>query len=293
MAEIASGVLRLPIYDSEAKLDKLWSLPLFAGSIGIKQAAQLIYERVTSAGVSDKEFTIESRHLKYPFTLTASRGDFGVARQTLAAELWRLPQNIEAGELNGESVVIVGANIGAAAVYLASKLDLSRFTAIEPNRRNLGKLRRNTDSYGDQIEVFVRAFGTRPGFQRLANPEAGDSGRHASYRYERWDTEQGPLNTALVMTPTAILNQTRSRIGILHVDIGGAEKEVFDDSKTGHGEADLLLESTRYFYVRPRDRYVKGATKAVSEAAHRTGHKLIERHGPVLVFENTNFANLQ
>src|SRR3990167_5816316 len=109
MGEVVSEPLAWPIHDSEARLNKLWSLKFFIGSLSLKQGLALLSDRIGSGGLSTRLHTVDSRNLEHPFTLTASRADFGIFSQTIAAELFCLPKKVDPEEINGENVVIIGA----------------------------------------------------------------------------------------------------------------------------------------------------------------------------------------
>jgi FkbM family methyltransferase len=115
----------------------------------------------------------------------------------------------------------IGAHIGFFSLLLARRC--RRVIAVEPNRDNALRLRRNVELNGAAVEVVEAAVAAEPGVARLElGPERGTH-RLLGSPGVRW-SEPGPGLVEEV--PTTTLNELLDRFGppaLVKIDIEGGE----------------------------------------------------------------------
>jgi FkbM family methyltransferase len=257
-------------YHSASRLRSKWEkaqrIRGLAGSIGLANTTRIIWDRFIGDG-QEHFITPHPKSLRFPVHMTTRRGDALVYHEVINDEVYRLPDDIRA-EINGKPIVDIGANIGLAAIYFASRYPDSPVTAIEPHPRNYRILDMNAGSYGDQITVMKAALGAQPGDIGSVNTE-GDPDNHVAHLFTDRYVEAAAsevVSPALTGEDIAGRLADLGRIGLLKIDIEGAEKEVFE-SYSVHP----LLEQTDLLMIETHDRYVPGSSRAVRNAAAANG----------------------
>jgi FkbM family methyltransferase len=135
-------------------------------------------------------------------------------------------------------IIDAGANIGASAVYFASKIPTARIVAIEPAADNFELLKRNTA--GLDVALHLAALGAT-GRVRPVDPGLGAWG----YRTERADDGAGSV-------PVLSINQIYAAHArdtfplMVKVDIEGDEKGLF-------AHATEWVRRTPIIFVEPHD----------------------------------------
>lgn len=129
---------------------------------------------------------------------------------------------------DGDIFVDVGANIGNHTVFFAGPLQRHVY-AFEPERGNLANLSANLDAngLGDRVQIFDCALGSEPGAARLEQRIPGNSGTFytVASNFEAADeVEVNRLDDLLVDFPV--------RLGLLKIDVEGAEISVLDGAET-------------------------------------------------------------
>lgn len=203
--------------------------------------------------------------------------------EVVPRKVYDLPGSFD-GFINGNLIVDVGANIGTAAAYFASKYGGSTILSVEPHPRNFELLKRNANAYGKQIQAEQSAFALDGEKIALTNEEVGKEGRHASYMFSNTlgKRSKDAIKVSAI-TPADILKRTKGRVGVLKVDIEGGEKDIFSSKKV-----DELLKRTNILIVETHDRYFEGSTKAVHDAAARNGFIEFKERGNEHFFINRN-----
>jgi len=119
---------------------------------------------------------------------------------------------------SGTTVVDMGSNIGTTCAYWRLRVPGASIVAVEPEVSNGGMLRLNL---GEGVSVEDAAVSASSGWAQLA---AGD--RPTGHQLTAGDNGDGLMTRTL--TPDDILASHRpERVGLLKVDIEGAEAEVF------------------------------------------------------------------
>jgi FkbM family methyltransferase len=146
-------------------------------------------------------------------TYRLNRGDVRAIAEVWMVGTYDLPFAIRAS-----NIVDLGANIGAASVWLARRHGCSKLVAVEPVPDNAELARINLARAGIDAEVLTAAVGKAPGIARFVMSHDSTWGR------------LGPtgIEVALI-TPQAVIDHfpPSERIELVKIDIEGAEQELF------------------------------------------------------------------
>jgi FkbM family methyltransferase len=117
-------------------------------------------------------------------------------------------------------IIDAGANIGAAAVWLALTWPKAKLVAIEPERNNFALLHRNAQSF-PSIRPVNAAIAASAGKLYLNDPGGGEW----AYRTGSEPTGNGYAVDAFTLED--VMAQTAGTPFILKIDIEGAEADLF------------------------------------------------------------------
>jgi FkbM family methyltransferase len=135
-------------------------------------------------------------------------------------------------------IVDAGANIGLAAVYLATIFPDATIFALEPERSNFELMVRNTEGYS-RIKALNAALWNVEGQINLLDAHGGHCGFRTS------DNSAGPFDavakTQAITVDSIMRDQGIERIGLLKVDIEGAEREVFNSSANWINQVEMIM----------------------------------------------------
>jgi len=124
------------------------------------------------------------------------------------------------------NVVDCGANIGLATRYLKQLFPQARIIAIEPDGENFELLRKNIEHL-QGCEAVQAAVWPMDGFVELER----DGLRHSAFRTR--STTGGGDSIEALSIPRIMERFGLDRIGLLKIDIEGAEMELFRDPDLG------------------------------------------------------------
>lgn len=239
--------------------DKAGKIVGLGHEVGFFQTAGLVCNWLAD---KDRQSRVDHPALAYPIWLTPK--DVLTFDETITRRA-NIPPKTLHPLIVGRRVVDVGANIGATTTLFATTFSESPVIAIEPYPRNIEHLRQNANPYGDQITVVEAALASQGGWARLDNPEKEAMGHHGAYRFIG---ESGGLsiNSKLVrsITPDDIYGMCLGKtIGLLKIDVEGAEKELFADSM------DRLLRIVNVLAIETHDHLIPGCYDAVRLACER------------------------
>jgi FkbM family methyltransferase len=124
---------------------------------------------------------------------------------------------------SGKTPVIVdaGANIGLASIWFSEKYPGSVTVAIEPDPKNYGVLKNNTQSHSDIIPIMA-AIGSKSGSATLSN-SSGQSWGHETARSSTGEIDIVTIDDALEQVKNGTLL-------IAKIDIEGFESDLFTDN---------------------------------------------------------------
>lgn len=146
-------------------------------------------------------------------TYRLNRGDVRAIAEVWMVRTYELPFGIDA-----RNIVDLGANIGAASVWLARRYGASKLIAVEPVPENADLARVNLARAGIDAEVITAAVAGRQGTGRFELNEDSTWGR------------LGPKGIAVALvTPQDVVDRfpAGERIGLVKIDVEGAEEDLF------------------------------------------------------------------
>lgn len=154
------------------------------------------------------------------------------------------------------TIVDAGANVGYATLCLAARFPSARLACLEVDPGNVQVLRRNTEPLADRVTIRAHGLWGQRARLRIANPEA-----------EAWafQVEERPSGEIEALGVDDLLDQLGwARLGLLKLDIEGAELEVLASAERWIHRVDALM-------VEPHDRIRPGCTAALGQVAQRWG----------------------
>lgn len=162
-------------------------------------------------------------------TLRSHTTDISVLKELLVGDSYEpLPADLEV-----ETVVDLGANVGLSYRWLRSRYPRAKFVCVEPDPGNLEILRANVRAVDEGAVIHGVCVGGRERRVELATT----SGEWGFRMADAADPDAG----IDVMTMDALLqNAGFDHIGVLKCDIEGAEAEVFADCRSWIGRVDAM-----------------------------------------------------
>lgn len=244
---------------------KLRKLPSVIGEFGLLNTVRIIYDLKLHQVPRESEITHTNPAVfRRPVTMTTAAADVATALEVGRDRVYELPGRLEE-RVRGRQIVDLGANIGLSAVYLASRYEDSPVTAVEPHPRNYYYLDHNSRSYDGQITPVHAAVSPVDGTAGLRLPAGMGYNNHSCYQFLS-GTEGVSGSLVRAITPESLGSNLQDEVGLLKVDIEGAEKALFES-----GSIDGLLDASLVLAIETHDRFVPGSTAAVDEAARRSG----------------------
>lgn len=151
-------------------------------------------------------------------------------------------------------ILDLGANIGVSAIYLANRFPEARIVAVEVEHSNFELLAHNCAPY-DRIFPVEKAVWTGSGHVRVSNPDA----QPWSFRVED-TTADDPGAIECVSINALVTMFGIDEIGLLKMDVEGAERQILSDALTP------WLDHTRVLAVELHERHVPGCEAAYTRA---------------------------
>ncbi len=262
-------------YGLERLIRRSKTLAAVIGELGLIQAAKVVYDSEFHHPVRESELIYKNHQVfRQPATVTTARSDISTLIEIVRKQVYQMPNKIDE-RIAGRQIVDLGANVGLSAAFFASRYPKSSVLAIEPHSRNYYYLETNALAYDGQISTANSALAPRVGRVDMVMPAGISQNNHAGYRFV--PAEQGDIETEAYnhsITPSEILPFAKDGIGLLKIDIEGAEKTLFES-----GVMDPLLGTTEVMAIETHDRYMPGSALAVAEAARRSGMALYSNNG--------------
>ena len=171
------------------------------------------------------------------------------------------------------SIIDLGANVGYASLFFATKFPSAKIFAIEPEHQNFLIAQKNVGPYSN-IHLVEGAVWDKSASLNLIDKGFGE----ASYMIE----EDAAGNGVVAYTIPQIMQQMNiSEIDVLKMDVEGTEKALFE-----HGYEEWLPK-TKIVIVETHDRYKNGCSKALFQAFSRYNFSL-DLSGENLVLYNND-----
>jgi FkbM family methyltransferase len=197
---------------------------------------------------------------KVSLELRARTTDFDIFEQIFLLRDCALPFRHNPG-----FIIDGGAHVGCSTVWFARKYPDAKIIAVEAERGNFEMLCRNTAKFPN-VECVHAAIWKSNEFLRLEDPLADPWG----FRVVPSESRQGELVRAVTVSDLLSMSGY-PRIGLLKLDIEGAEKGVFSHDFT------YWLPRTDAIIVELHDRISPGCTESFNSAM--TGYDFVRYRG--------------
>jgi len=148
-------------------------------------------------------------------------------------------------------IVDAGANVGMSAVYFALRYPHAKILAVEPDSTSFRILEKNARLFPQIIPIHA-ALWNRDGYVRLNDGGTGHWGMQVR------ESELGIAVRSLTL-PSLLRQFEIERVGLLKMDVEGAECEIFSDAASWIGVVDSIC-------VELHDRFRFGCMAAFNAA---------------------------
>jgi FkbM family methyltransferase len=124
--------------------------------------------------------------------------------------------------IDGDPILDLGANVGYSSAYFLSRYPRSPLIAVEPDPSNFAILQRNLAPYGTRATVIQAAVWSHATKVSIRADQYRGGG---AWTRQVEEGESGDI-TGIDIPSLLVLSQ-RSRIGLLKMDVEGAEVVIF------------------------------------------------------------------
>ena len=165
--------------------------------------------------------TLVSPHASHPLVCREGSSDFHVFHQIFIEREYSCLDDLTDLRL----IIDCGANTGYSAAYFLSRFPRCQVIAVEPDPGNFAILQRNVAPYGERVRAIRAGIWSHATGLKLSEMPYGD-GREWSRQVRACGPDEAADFPALDVS-TLLRESGHSSIGVLKVDIEGAEKVVF------------------------------------------------------------------
>lgn len=155
-----------------------------------------------------------------------------------------------------KTIVDAGAYIGMSAIYFSQKYPYAKIYALEPESSNFKLLVGNIKSYPNIVPLRL-ALSSHTGQEILCDQSTGHWG-FSTMPVTHAGAMPG-MEVEAISVDGLIERYKLKRIGLLKMDVEGAEKKIFEHSNQ-------WIERVDAIFVELHDRFNPGCTKAFEEA---------------------------
>jgi FkbM family methyltransferase len=129
----------------------------------------------------------------------------------------------------GDTIVDIGANIGAFTLDCAARFPFVRVEAYEPNPRAFGILKENiaANRLENRVRVYAEAVGRVPGVLDLWC--SGNSIMATGYPHATETT--GPSGKCAMVDLRTVVARAGGRVGVVKIDAEGAETDIVEGGR--------------------------------------------------------------
>jgi FkbM family methyltransferase len=158
-------------------------------------------------------------------------------------------------DINPRVIVDLGANIGLATAWFASRYPEARVIAVEPDAANFDILLSNTAALANVTAVRAAVW-TASGRVGLLDPGIGPDGYRVDSISDAAVSAQSSVCAVEALDiPSLMAAHGIDRINLLKVDIEGSEREIFRDASRWIDRVDSIA-------IELHDRYTPGCSRA-------------------------------
>jgi len=165
---------------------------------------------------SNKVISVKIPHIATPIFVRLGTTDANNFQENFMQIEFPLPDY-----LTPQFIIDAGANVGYASLFLMNKFPEAKIISIEPEASNFKMLNKNCGTY-PHFESLNSAVWVNDGCVKIVNPETGNTG----FRVEETTSDDKDGLSAITIE-TILEKSGHDRIGLLKIDIEGAEKELF------------------------------------------------------------------
>lgn len=189
-------------------------------SLGTAAYARYRLAKIRQAFASEP-FRLTSCRLAFPVFCRPRTSDIRVFKQIFIDLEYRCLDDCASPDL----ILDCGANVGYSSAYFLNRFPTARVIAVEPDPDNFKLLCENVKPYGRRCTPMLAAIWPEPKRLRLSQGTMGQ-GREWGRKVE--PTQGGHAGGLEGIDIASLLDQSGfSRIGLLKIDIEGAERHVF------------------------------------------------------------------
>jgi FkbM family methyltransferase len=171
---------------------------------------------------------LNSKRLNHPVMVRPRTSDFRVFQQIFVEREYRCLDEIE-GQIR--LIIDLGANVGYSSAYFLSRFPNCRALSVEPESNNYETLKTNVAAYGSRCQPIKAAVWWREENLRLRDAPPG----------EEWGFSVEPSDRREIPVVTVPMLAKSERIGILKIDIEGAERELFSHETDWLDQTDNIV----------------------------------------------------
>jgi FkbM family methyltransferase len=204
---------------------------------------------LTSLG---REFRIRVKPMQRDLVVRTSSPDIRVALTCLGGEFDELLAEVTS--LSYPFIIDAGGYIGTAAIVLAEAYPDATVVSLEPSSANFALLKRNVARYPNIVPLNV-ALSPQPGVTTLRNRGTGQWGFTIVPRPEDNTASETMEEVECVTIDMLMQRFGVDGIGILKLDIEGAERALFGDNTA-------WIAKTQAICIELHDRIVAGCTES-------------------------------
>ena len=187
--------------------------------------------------------------IDHPLWARASTSDAVTFEEIFISRQYNVPfPNFEPAH-----ILDLGANVGYASVYFAAHWPQARILAVEPSLQNFTILKKNTQQW-DRITILQAAVWSHPATMQIANP---DDASNAFRMAEAANSRQEEISALTI--PQLIEHIRCQRLGLLKIDVEGAEAEIFQKDTSWLNQVDVMV-------IELHDRMVPGCAMVLNNA---------------------------
>ena len=219
-------------------LARLLDYKVAVSNLGVLPALLYKFQKVRSRFLKKGEpLLLLSKYSDHPLWARAKTSDTDAFGQIFVAREYRCIDEVREASL----VIDCGANVGYASAYFLSRFPNAYVIAVEPNKENFELLSKNLAPFKGRYRAICSAVWSKNVGLVLSEVPFGD-GREWSCTVR--EVRRGEEPEMMACSVGTLLRESGfERIGVLKIDIEGAEVELFgsDEHKEWLPYVDNLL----------------------------------------------------
>lgn len=189
-----------------------------ARNLGALETAHYAAQRARDKWLPGSGITVRSKYSDYPLWCRHGTSDIDVFGQIFVHREYRGLDHLR----DVAFVVDCGANVGFSSAYFLSRFPRSELVAIEPDPQNFSAMHRNLKPYGDRAKLLCKAVWSHTTSLVLTEAPFGDSREWSISVREAAAGERASVEAVDI---ASIIGDRR--VGILKIDVEGAERQIF------------------------------------------------------------------